>query len=42
MTRVWDRAATAVITLGGLSVVAAMLGICLFLLASAAPLLRHH
>jgi phosphate transport system permease protein len=40
LVRAVDRAATATITAGGLAVVAAMLGICLFLVVTAAPLLR--
>ncbi len=36
--RFWDRVAGVVITGGGLGVLAAMLGICVFLIASAAPL----
>ncbi|MEZ6242867.1 MAG: ABC transporter permease subunit [Phycisphaerales bacterium] len=36
--RFWDRVARAVITAGGVGVLAAMLGICVFLFASAAPL----
>jgi ABC-type uncharacterized transport system permease subunit len=35
-----DRLAESVITLGGLAVLAAMLGICVFLVSSAAPLFR--
>ncbi len=38
--KVSDRAAQFIITAGGLAVLAAMLGICLFLFDSAAPLLR--
>jgi phosphate transport system permease protein len=38
--RFYDRGAEFVITAGGLVVLAAMLGICLFLFNSAAPLLR--
>ncbi len=38
--RVSDRAAQLIITAGGLAVLAAMLGICLFLFDSAVPLLR--
>ena len=36
--RFWDRVAGLTITSGGLTVLAAMLGICVFLVASAAPL----
>ncbi|MFI4897631.1 MAG: ABC transporter permease subunit [Phycisphaerales bacterium JB059] len=38
--RFWDRVAGVTITSGGLMVLAAMLGICVFLVASAAPLFR--
>jgi len=37
--RIADRASGAVITAGGLAVIAAMIGICLFLFQTAAPLL---
>jgi phosphate transport system permease protein len=38
--RFWDRVAGVTITSGGLAVLAAMLGICVFLIASAAPLFQ--
>ncbi len=38
LVRFWDRVARAVITAGGVGVLAAMLGICVFLISSAAPL----
>ena len=38
--RFWDKVAGVTITGGGLAVLAAMLGICIFLIASAAPLFR--
>ncbi len=38
LVRFWDRVARVVITAGGVGVLAAMLGICVFLFASAAPL----
>lgn len=38
--RFWDRVAGVTITGGGLGVLAAMLGICIFLVTSAAPLFR--
>lgn len=37
--KIWDRTAEVVITLGGLAVLAAMLGICVFLVWNAAPLI---
>ncbi len=39
-TRAYDRIAEAVITLGGLGVLAAMLGICVYLVQTATPLFR--